>query len=59
MFTADIAVGPSVNHIEDFLSFEFKEFILSAISSFGKICGIKLEIVKSFVFFPIRWWKTW
>ena len=31
-----------MNQIEDFLCFEFKEFILSAISSSGSTWGIKL-----------------
>ena len=41
-----ILFRPFMNIIEDFFCFEFKEFIPSAISLSGSICGINVGIVK-------------
>ena len=41
-----ILFRPFINIIEDFFCFEFKEFIPSAISLSGSICGINVGIVK-------------
>ena len=41
-----------MNHIEDFLCIEFKEFIPSAISSSDIYCGLKLGIAE-FVFVSV------
>ena len=50
-----IIFGPCMNHIDYFLCFEFKEFIMSVTSSSGNICGLKLGIAEVFLCFYVFW----